>query len=125
MGVQIEIPDDSKFNKIETKILCFNISRFSSTTQFLICCVMVFLFYLIYGYMQELIFTLDGFQPYGWYLTLVQFGYYTIFGFIEKCLRKIRTRQLVYSNYYLYYFVLILTNVFIEYQLNYTAYLHC
>jgi hypothetical protein len=29
---------------------------------------------------QEVIFTLPGFSGYGWYLTLIQFFYYTIFG---------------------------------------------
>lgn len=66
------------------KIFCFDISSLSQTGQFLACCVGVFVLYLIYGYLQELIFTLDGFKPYGWYLTLIQFGYYTVFGFLER-----------------------------------------
>lgn len=43
-----------------------------------------FALFLVYGYLQELIFTLDGFKPYGWFLTLVQFFYYTVFGFVER-----------------------------------------
>lgn len=66
------------------KIFCFDITSQSKTAQFLYCCAGVFVLYLIYGYLQELIFTLDGFKPYGWYLTLIQFGYYTIFGFLER-----------------------------------------
>lgn len=56
----------------------------SKTGQFVACCVGVFVLYLIYGYLQELIFTLEGFKPYGWFLTLIQFGYYTVFGYIER-----------------------------------------
>jgi len=61
-------------------------------TQFLLCCAGVFSLFLIYGYLQELIFTLDGFKPYGWYLTLVQFFYYTIFGYVERLTNKVPRR---------------------------------
>ncbi|KAJ9601595.1 hypothetical protein L9F63_000249, partial [Diploptera punctata] len=40
----------------------------------------------------ELIFTLDGFKPFGWYLTLVQFGYYSIFGYIEVNMKNVSRR---------------------------------
>lgn len=66
------------------KIFCFDITNLSKTAQFLWCCAGVFVLYLIYGYLQELIFTLEGFKPYGWFLTLIQFGYYTVFGFLER-----------------------------------------
>ena len=36
---------------------------------------------------QELIFSLPGFTGYGWYLTLIQFGYYSVFGKIEMSIR--------------------------------------
>lgn len=68
----------------QVRILCIDLSAYNGTTQFLICCAGVFVFYLLYGYMQELIFTLDGFKPYGWFLTLIQFAYYTGFGFCER-----------------------------------------
>lgn len=84
-------------NPIETnqriKILCWDLTRFSASNQFLFCCVGVFCLYCIYGYLQELIFTLDGFKPYGWFLTLIQFGYYTIFGFVEQRLQSWHHRQ--------------------------------
>lgn len=71
-------------DKPETiKVFCFDLTAYSDRVQFLFCCVGVFVLYLIYGYLQELIFTLEGFKPYGWFLTLIQFGYYTIFGYIE------------------------------------------
>jgi len=45
---------------------------------------------------QELIFTVEGFKPYGWYLTLVQFALYTSFGVMEVNLNKDRKRRLTY-----------------------------
>lgn len=78
------ISNNGKGKTEELKILCFDLTHYNNTTQFLLCCTGVFFFYLMYGYLQELIFTLDGFKPYGWYLTLVQFGYYTCFGYVER-----------------------------------------
>lgn len=74
-------------------ILCLDISNCGKTLQFLICTITVFIFFLLYGYMQELIFTIEGFQPYGWFLTLVQFGFYSIFGLIETRIRGITSRK--------------------------------
>lgn len=75
-------------SKTTFKVFCFDLTQCSSQTQFLFCCAGVFALYLIYGYLQELIFTLDGFKPYGWFLTLIQFGYYTIFGYLERQLTE-------------------------------------
>lgn len=67
----------------ESSILGLDLSKFNAQTQFIICCSGVFFLYVLYGYFQELIFSLDGFKPHGWYLTLIQFGYCTIFGYFE------------------------------------------
>jgi hypothetical protein len=69
------------------KVLCCTLSHLSPKAEFLICCGLVFLFFLLYGYFAELIFTLDGVS--GWYITLVQFFYYTLFGLFENA-RKTR-----------------------------------
>lgn len=82
---------DYKINNNELKILCFDLTHYNNTTQFLLCCFGVFLLYIFYGYMQELIFTLDGFKPYGWFLTLIQFGYYTGFGYFERKFEQSRS----------------------------------
>lgn len=82
----------------QVKILCFDLTSYSKTTQFILCCVGVFILFLIYGYLQELIFTLEGFKPYGWYLTLVQFLYYTIFGYIER-LTHVGSRKIPMKTY--------------------------
>lgn len=70
--------------KDEIHVICFDLTNYSDKTQFLICCAGVFVLYILYGFLQELIFTLDGFKPYGWYLTLIQFGYYALFGYFER-----------------------------------------
>lgn len=83
--VRITVPSaNNKHDKDRIEVLWVDISHLQKTTQFLICCVAVFCIFLVYGYVQELIFTVEGFKPYGWYLTLVQFGFYTIFGYVES-----------------------------------------
>ncbi|KAI1729964.1 UAA transporter family domain-containing protein [Ditylenchus destructor] len=58
-------------------ILGINITHWPKLAQFTALCVAVFVFYLAYGYMQELIFRLPGIKPFGWYLTLIQFIVYS------------------------------------------------
>lgn len=85
--------DGQKNGLVEIKVLCIDLTYYNSTTQFLLCCAGVFFFYLMYGYMQELIFTLDGFKPFGWFLTLIQFAYYTFFGFFERKLETLNPKR--------------------------------
>uniref|UniRef100_A0A8D8EZT4 Adenosine 3'-phospho 5'-phosphosulfate transporter 2 n=1 Tax=Culex pipiens TaxID=7175 RepID=A0A8D8EZT4_CULPI len=85
-------PDE---DRKEVKILFFDLTYYNTTTQFLLCCAGVFVLYLLYGYMQELIFTLDGFKPYGWFLTLVQFAYYTGFGYIERSVESVKVPRCI------------------------------
>lgn len=75
------------------KIFCFDLTHYNGQNQFLFCCAGVFVLYLMYGYFQELIFTLDGFKPFGWFLTLIQFGYYAIFGYFERRLGDPKTNS--------------------------------
>jgi UAA transporter family len=70
----------------DLKVLCFTFRNLSPKSEFFVCCALVFLFYLIYGYFAELIFTLEGVS--GWYITLVQFLFYTIFGVFENLNRE-------------------------------------
>jgi len=74
--------------KSHVDVLCFDLVYFTRPAQFIILSAGVFFFYLLYGYYQELIFSLPGFTGYGWYLTLIQFGYYTVFGKIEMLIRQ-------------------------------------
>ncbi|XP_004847768.1 adenosine 3'-phospho 5'-phosphosulfate transporter 2 isoform X2 [Heterocephalus glaber] len=80
-------------------VLGVNLSKFNKLTQFFICVAGVFVFYLIYGYLQELIFSMEGFKPYGWYLTLVQFAFYSIFGLIELQLIQDKRRRIPGKTY--------------------------
>lgn len=49
-------------------------------------------------FLQELIFSVEGFKPFGWYLTLVQFGFYSTFGLIElQLIQDKRRRYDIYS----------------------------
>lgn len=75
----------------EMRILCFELTHYNKTTQFLLSCAGVFVLYLLYGYLQELIFTEEGFKAYGWFLTLLQFGYYILFGLFERSLEARRS----------------------------------
>jgi len=92
-------------NKEETsrKLLWVDISHFSELWQFIICSFVVFIFFIPYGYLQvyfilfvylyviyiyikfqETIFAIKGFKQFGWYLTLIQFFNYSVFGLIES-----------------------------------------
>lgn len=94
----IEISNEKYENskkRAELKILCFDLTYYSRSTQFFLSCVGVFALYLVYGYLQELIFTLDGFKPFGWFLTLTQFLYYICFGLFEKYVEGHQTQRCI------------------------------
>ncbi|NXU05399.1 S35B3 protein, partial [Buphagus erythrorhynchus] len=100
--ISISVPSKSQAMSPHIKsvddvvVLGMNLSKFSKPAQFFICVSGVFMFYLIYGYLQELIFSVEGFKPFGWYLTLVQFGFYSIFGLIELQLIQDKRRRYVF-----------------------------
>lgn len=99
MAVSARVASDTRQG---VEILCIDISTCSSSVQFCMCSLAVFLFYLLYGYMQELIFTLEGFEHLGWFLTLMQFGYYTVFGVTERHFRKMGQRRYACISYNCY-----------------------
>lgn len=109
----------------EIKIFCCDLSRYSSQCQFMICCLGVFVLYLLYGYFQELIFSLEGFKPYGWFLTLIQFGYYTIFGYFEQKIsdpHQCGTRRISLRTYGFLAFLTLGTMGLSNYSLGYLNY---
>lgn len=71
--------------------------------------------------LQELIFTLDGFRGFGWYLTLIQFAYYTVFSWIECRLKGI-TRRIPISTYLLLALLTLGTMGFSNSSLGYLNY---
>lgn len=48
--------------------------------------------------LQELIFSVEGFKPFGWYLTLVQFGFYSMFGLVELQLTQDKRRRYIITS---------------------------
>lgn len=104
----VEMPNQPPAAK-EPKLFGIAVHRWSKTTQFFFCVAGIFFFYLIYGYMQELIFRLKGFKPFGWYLTLIQFACYTVFGTLDSRLQKDNVRKIPLSTYGLLAFLTVAT----------------
>ncbi|XP_053458985.1 adenosine 3'-phospho 5'-phosphosulfate transporter 2 isoform X2 [Nycticebus coucang] len=103
-------------------VLGINLSKFNKLTQFFICVAGVFIFYLIYGYLQELIFSVEGFKSYGWYLTLVQFALYSIFGLIELQLIQDKRRRIPGKTYMIIAFLTVGTMGLSNTSLGYLNY---
>ncbi|KAK1172414.1 adenosine 3'-phospho 5'-phosphosulfate transporter 2 [Acipenser oxyrinchus oxyrinchus] len=106
----------------ELRVLGINLSSFSQPAQFSICVVGVFVFYLIYGYLQELIFSMEGFKPFGWYLTLVQFGFYSMFGLVELQLTQDKSRRIPGKTYMMIAFLSVATMGLSNTSLGYLNY---
>ena len=68
--------------------LCFDLGVLPKTGQFIALTVITFIFFLLYGYLQELMFKLPGFEQFSWFLTLVQFLFYSMFAFGEAVVRN-------------------------------------
>ncbi|BFZ00032.1 hypothetical protein BsWGS_03071 [Bradybaena similaris] len=110
-AVSIKMLEDpsGKETREVLKLWCFDLSYVSRSWQFMILTFLTFVFYLVYGYMQELIFKLEGFQPFGWYLTLVQFAYYTLFGVAELQFKEDKKRKIPMKMYLLLAFLTVAT----------------
>lgn len=85
----------------EIDILGIPIHKLSRSLQFAICVAGVMFFYLLYGYTQEWIFRDEGFKQFGWYLTLLQFAFYTLFGSFERRVRRETRRRIPIKTYLL------------------------
>ncbi|GMS90852.1 hypothetical protein PENTCL1PPCAC_13027, partial [Pristionchus entomophagus] len=72
----------------------FNITHLPKWLQFILLCLAIFIFYVGYGYMQELMFLLPGMRPFGWYLTLLQFVIYSTCGYLEGAMYHDTERKL-------------------------------
>eukprot|EP00080_Pristionchus_pacificus_P017906 PDM77926.1 pst-2 [Pristionchus pacificus] len=71
-----------------------NITNYPKWLQFILLCLAIFIFYVGYGYMQELMFQLPGMKPFGWYLTLLQFIIYSTCGYLEGAMYHDTERKL-------------------------------
>ena len=74
-------------------LLCFNLHNSSKSSLFIILTFVTFSFFLIYGYLQELMFKLHGFEKYSWFLTLVQFFFYSCFSYGESYIKQVPERR--------------------------------
>lgn len=101
----------------------FDISKLTRRSQFLICVSGVFICFLLYGYCQELIFNIEGFKPYGWYLTFVQFIFYTLLSSTESLFnRKDTKRRIPLKTYFLLAFLTVGTMGMSNASLGYLNY---
>ncbi|XP_073257029.1 adenosine 3'-phospho 5'-phosphosulfate transporter 2-like [Porites lutea] len=112
--------EDSESRK-HLVVLGISLDSLPRATQFLVCCGGVFLFYLIYGYVQEWIFR-TGMKPFGWYLTLVQFALYAVFGMVETSFKADKTRKIPLKTYSILAFLTVATMGLSNTSLNYLNY---
>lgn len=90
-------------------LLWFDLTNLTRTYQFLILSSATFVFYLLYGYMQELMYKLPKFGEFPLYLTLIQFFFYSSFGYIENKVRNRSERRIPLKIYFLLAFLTIAT----------------
>ncbi|KAL6726865.1 hypothetical protein Aduo_008794 [Ancylostoma duodenale] len=93
----------------ELHLLGFNITYRPVWLQFTLLSTAIFVFYVGYGYMQELIFKLPGMKPFGMYLTLVQFIIYSICGWAEGAMYHETRRKIPLKIYFLLAFFTVAT----------------
>ncbi|XP_055357034.1 adenosine 3'-phospho 5'-phosphosulfate transporter 2-like [Paramacrobiotus metropolitanus] len=92
---------DAHKQREENRICCFvRIDRFPPAAKFFICSFGIFFCFMIYGYVQELMFRIEGFKDFGWYLTLMQFTFYTVFSYCERRLTMKDIRRRIPLRYY-------------------------
>ncbi|XP_023015703.1 adenosine 3'-phospho 5'-phosphosulfate transporter 2 isoform X1 [Leptinotarsa decemlineata] len=103
-------------------IRCLDLNISSKNREFLVLSSAVFLCFLLYGYIQELLFTIEGFGSFGWFLTLVQFGLYSIFGLVETRIRRIGSRKIPIQTYLLLALLTLGTMGFSNASLGYLNY---
>ncbi|CAI4230721.1 unnamed protein product [Auanema sp. JU1783] len=93
----------------EIHLLGWNLTHKPKYVQFLALASAIFVLYIGYGYMQELIFKLPGMKPFGWYLTLIQFFVYSGLGYCECLLWHDTSRRIPLKVYVLIAFFTVAT----------------
>jgi len=101
------------------KILGYDISRLSSTLQFVICSCGVFFFFLLYGYFQELIFIQPSIKSHALYITFLQFVLYSTFALIECYLEGLKERKIPTTTYVVISFLTVATMALSNSSLEY------
>ncbi len=105
-------------NSDSIDFLCFDLARLPRSILFIFLTIITFVFFLVYGYMQELLYQLPGFENYSWYLTLVQFLLYSCFAFLESYIRNDRKRKYNFFKYFIIDNNRIITFINLEYRLE-------
>ncbi len=100
-GVCIMKKHEEVVAKESINFLCFDLSRFSKSGQFISLSIITFAFFLLYAYLYELIFKLPGVGKYPWFFTLYQFFLYAIFASVESVIRNERQRKIPLKSYLL------------------------
>ncbi|XGW17814.1 hypothetical protein V3C99_002425 [Haemonchus contortus] len=103
------LPTHNRKTGEELHLLGVNITHRPLWVQFTLLSLAVFVFYVGYGYMQELIFKLPGMKPYGMYLTLFQFVIYSFCGWAEGSLYHDTKRKVPLKIYLLLAFFTVAT----------------
>ncbi|CAF0735074.1 unnamed protein product [Adineta steineri] len=67
--------------------------------RFMGSCAQLFVYYVGYGYLQELIFTLEGFNTTAWFLTCYQFLIYALLAFLQIGYAGLNQRRTTYRSY--------------------------
>lgn len=96
-----------KAEKID--FLWFDLSPFGRTTQFVLLTALTFFFFLLYGFLQELIYELEGFEQFPWVLSLFQFFLYACFASVERKARNDLHRKIPLTTYLLLAFLTVAT----------------
>jgi len=94
----------------------------SSSTRFISLCFQVFIYYISYGYLQELMFTLNGFDDTAWFLTCYQFFVYAILSFIHLNIAGFNQRRASYGSYVLLAVLTVATMGLSNYAVAYLNY---
>ncbi|CAF1409503.1 unnamed protein product [Rotaria magnacalcarata] len=90
--------------------------------RFIALCFLVFIYYIGYGYLQELMFTLDGFENTAWFLTCYQFLVYAFLSFIHLGIAGLDQRRTSYASYILLALLTVMTMGLSNYAVAYLNY---
>ncbi|XP_018010221.1 adenosine 3'-phospho 5'-phosphosulfate transporter 2 isoform X2 [Hyalella azteca] len=101
-AVSIRLLDDELDKEKENvpSLLGLPLVQFSTTVRFIICSVAIFIFYVLYGCMLEFVFRVEGLRDHGWFVTLIQFGYYSLFAVMQLAVSRQSVRTNVPLNTY-------------------------
>ncbi|CAF1151736.1 unnamed protein product [Adineta ricciae] len=90
--------------------------------RFIGLCFLVFLYYIGYAYLQELMFTLKGFDNTAWFLTCYQFFVYGILSFVHLGFAGLDQRRASYRSYILLALLTVTTMGLSNYAVVYLNY---